>query len=208
MKSAGAILIAVSNVSGRPRIILHIWYQLLVMGLCVQKHKNIAPYRSVLRFRIRYNPYNLRNWIRIRIEVKAGSFQYRYCSFYIFLSVWKVVRLPSFYSLCAISWDLSFILKLLINICLSVPHFWYYFLKLKLKKSSTGFKTCIAVFSGSERCKISPWIHFWVFKLYRSWKRLILVGAELCMWMESSNTVYGRSNNPYHQGRIVGGSSG
>jgi Asp-tRNA(Asn)/Glu-tRNA(Gln) amidotransferase A subunit family amidase len=26
--------------------------------------------------------------------------------------------------------------------------------------------------------------------------------------MESSNTVYGRSNNPYHQGRIVGGSSG
>jgi hypothetical protein len=35
-----------------------------------------------------------------------------------------------------------------------------------------------------------------------------LVAAELCMWMESSNTVYGRSNNPYHQGRIVGGSSG
>lgn len=32
--------------------------------------------------------------------------------------------------------------------------------------------------------------------------------SELCMWMESSNKCYGRSNNPYHIGRIVGGSSG
>lgn len=32
--------------------------------------------------------------------------------------------------------------------------------------------------------------------------------SELCMWMESSNKVYGRTNNPYHVGRIVGGSSG
>lgn len=32
--------------------------------------------------------------------------------------------------------------------------------------------------------------------------------SELCMWYESSNLVYGRSNNAYHQGRIVGGSSG
>ena len=40
----------------------------------------------------------------------------------------------------------------------------------------------------------------------------ILVGvtnvSELCMWMESNNTVYGRSHNPYHTGRTVGGSSG
>ena len=28
------------------------------------------------------------------------------------------------------------------------------------------------------------------------------------MWMESSNKVYGRTNNPYHIGRIPGGSSG
>ena len=28
------------------------------------------------------------------------------------------------------------------------------------------------------------------------------------MWMESSNKVYGRTNNPYHVGRIPGGSSG
>ena len=27
--------------------------------------------------------------------------------------------------------------------------------------------------------------------------------SELCMWLESSNLVYGRCNNAYHQGRIV-----
>ncbi|XP_069939006.1 fatty-acid amide hydrolase 2-A isoform X2 [Cherax quadricarinatus] len=32
--------------------------------------------------------------------------------------------------------------------------------------------------------------------------------SELCMWWESSNTIYGRTNNPYHTCRIVGGSSG
>jgi fatty acid amide hydrolase 2 len=32
--------------------------------------------------------------------------------------------------------------------------------------------------------------------------------SELCMWMESNNRVYGRSNNPYDPTRIVGGSSG
>ena len=32
--------------------------------------------------------------------------------------------------------------------------------------------------------------------------------SELCMWMESSNKVYGRTNNPYHIGRTCGGSSG
>ena len=32
--------------------------------------------------------------------------------------------------------------------------------------------------------------------------------SELCMWMESSNKVYGRTNNPYDPKRIVGGSSG
>lgn len=32
--------------------------------------------------------------------------------------------------------------------------------------------------------------------------------SELCMWMESANAVYGRSNNPYDTTRIVGGSSG
>jgi fatty acid amide hydrolase 2 len=32
--------------------------------------------------------------------------------------------------------------------------------------------------------------------------------SELCMWMESSNRLYGRTNNPYDLGRIVGGSSG
>lgn len=32
--------------------------------------------------------------------------------------------------------------------------------------------------------------------------------SELCMWMESDNPVYGRSNNPYDPRRIVGGSSG
>lgn len=32
--------------------------------------------------------------------------------------------------------------------------------------------------------------------------------SELCMWMESSNRLYGRTRNPYDPGRIVGGSSG
>jgi fatty acid amide hydrolase 2 len=32
--------------------------------------------------------------------------------------------------------------------------------------------------------------------------------SELCMWMESNNCVYGRTNNPYDHARIVGGSSG
>lgn len=32
--------------------------------------------------------------------------------------------------------------------------------------------------------------------------------SELCMWMESSNRVYGRTRNPYDHRRIVGGSSG
>ncbi|MCB9785328.1 MAG: amidase [Deltaproteobacteria bacterium] len=32
--------------------------------------------------------------------------------------------------------------------------------------------------------------------------------SELCMWLESSNRVYGRTNNPYDPRRIVGGSSG
>jgi fatty acid amide hydrolase 2 len=32
--------------------------------------------------------------------------------------------------------------------------------------------------------------------------------SELCMWMESSNPVYGRTSNPYDARRIVGGSSG
>ncbi|XP_063169577.1 fatty-acid amide hydrolase 2 [Candoia aspera] len=32
--------------------------------------------------------------------------------------------------------------------------------------------------------------------------------SELCMWFESSNLVYGRSNNPYNLGCMVGGSSG
>lgn len=32
--------------------------------------------------------------------------------------------------------------------------------------------------------------------------------SELCMWMESDNKVYGRTNNPYDLARIVGGSSG
>jgi len=31
---------------------------------------------------------------------------------------------------------------------------------------------------------------------------------ELCMWMETYNTFYGRTNNPYNPRRIVGGSSG
>lgn len=31
---------------------------------------------------------------------------------------------------------------------------------------------------------------------------------ELCMWMETSNRVYGRTNNPYDPRRIAGGSSG
>ena len=32
--------------------------------------------------------------------------------------------------------------------------------------------------------------------------------SELCMWMESHNRVYGRTNNPYDHGRTAGGSSG
>ncbi len=32
--------------------------------------------------------------------------------------------------------------------------------------------------------------------------------SELCMWMETTNRVYGRTNNPYDVRRIVGGSSG
>lgn len=32
--------------------------------------------------------------------------------------------------------------------------------------------------------------------------------SELCMWFESINNVYGRTNNPYDPSRIVGGSSG
>lgn len=32
--------------------------------------------------------------------------------------------------------------------------------------------------------------------------------SELCMWMESSNKIYGRTNNPYDQERTAGGSSG
>lgn len=32
--------------------------------------------------------------------------------------------------------------------------------------------------------------------------------SELCMWYESNNRVYGRTNNPYDASRIVGGSSG
>lgn len=32
--------------------------------------------------------------------------------------------------------------------------------------------------------------------------------SELCMWMESNNKVYGRTNNPYNTAHIVGGSSG
>lgn len=32
--------------------------------------------------------------------------------------------------------------------------------------------------------------------------------SELCMWMESSNRLYGRTSNPYDLRRIVGGSSG
>jgi fatty acid amide hydrolase 2 len=32
--------------------------------------------------------------------------------------------------------------------------------------------------------------------------------SELCMWMETNNRVYGRTNNPYDPKRIVGGSSG
>ncbi len=32
--------------------------------------------------------------------------------------------------------------------------------------------------------------------------------SELCMWMETDNRVYGRTNNPYDPSRIVGGSSG
>ena len=40
----------------------------------------------------------------------------------------------------------------------------------------------------------------------------ILIGKtnvpELCMWMETSNLIYGRTNNPYNPARTAGGSSG
>jgi fatty acid amide hydrolase 2 len=32
--------------------------------------------------------------------------------------------------------------------------------------------------------------------------------SQLCMWFESSNYLYGTTNNPYNLSRIVGGSSG
>ena len=32
--------------------------------------------------------------------------------------------------------------------------------------------------------------------------------SELCMWLETNNRVYGRTNNPYNAAHIVGGSSG
>jgi fatty acid amide hydrolase 2 len=32
--------------------------------------------------------------------------------------------------------------------------------------------------------------------------------SEICMWMESNNKVYGRTNNPYDLTRTAGGSSG
>ena len=32
--------------------------------------------------------------------------------------------------------------------------------------------------------------------------------SELCMWMESNNKIYGRTNNPYNIHHTVGGSSG
>jgi fatty acid amide hydrolase 2 len=32
--------------------------------------------------------------------------------------------------------------------------------------------------------------------------------SEVCMWMESANKVYGRSNNAYNTNHTVGGSSG
>ncbi len=32
--------------------------------------------------------------------------------------------------------------------------------------------------------------------------------SEVCMWWEASNTIYGRSRNPYDGRRITGGSSG
>lgn len=32
--------------------------------------------------------------------------------------------------------------------------------------------------------------------------------SELCMWMETNNKLYGRTNNPYNPAHIVGGSSG
>ncbi len=40
----------------------------------------------------------------------------------------------------------------------------------------------------------------------------ILLGVtnvpELCMWWETCNLIYGQTRNPYHTGRITGGSSG
>lgn len=32
--------------------------------------------------------------------------------------------------------------------------------------------------------------------------------SELCMWWETTNNVYGRTNNPYETSKIAGGSSG
>ena len=32
--------------------------------------------------------------------------------------------------------------------------------------------------------------------------------SELCMWWETANNVYGRTNNPYDTSKIAGGSSG
>ncbi|CAK1555766.1 unnamed protein product [Leptosia nina] len=50
-----------------------------------------------------------------------------------------------------------------------------------------------------------------VIKLLRD-KGAIIIGLtnvpELCMWWETYNTIYGRTNNPYDTTRIVGGSSG
>lgn len=44
------------------------------------------------------------------------------------------------------------------------------------------------------------------------WAGVIPLGVtnvpELCMWMETYNKIYGRTNNPYNPGHIVGGSSG
>ncbi|XP_068617677.1 fatty-acid amide hydrolase 2-A-like [Battus philenor] len=50
-----------------------------------------------------------------------------------------------------------------------------------------------------------------VIKLLRD-KGAIIIGLtnvpELCMWWETHNHIYGRTNNPYNTTRIVGGSSG
>lgn len=50
-----------------------------------------------------------------------------------------------------------------------------------------------------------------VVRRYREAGFVILVTtnlSELCMWYESNNNVYGRTNNAYNQHRMVGGSSG